>query len=103
MIETIAPCSFDLPFRDVILPWTLVACARQHARAFLHIYHATAYFRVAVEDRVLVLAGIRDRLTQLLTDPLVGWWAVALKCRILRRLCSMTKKQYNNGTLPYVR
>ena len=49
--------------------------------------------RIAVQDGVPIGAGIGERLAQLLNDPYRRGWRVTFKCTILRRPCSISKKQ----------
>lgn len=94
VVENFAAATAHPAFRGSVLP------GRLHTRLLgiqtgrlQKLDHLIIEFRVAVEDDVAIRGGLWKRFTQLLEGPLCRRVRVTLKCRILRRPCSMTKKQ----------
>jgi hypothetical protein len=87
-------------FRHSVLPRTAnthpdrLDPARLQKRA-----HLGTEFPVTIKDDVSVWAWERQRLSELLHNPLAGRVCVVLKWRMRRRRCSMTKKQYSTRKL----
>ena len=95
MIEQLSATAPDPAFRDSILPGTGRAdpCG-VHARGCKQLGDLLAKLAVTIKNRIAIRARFRKCLPQLLHDPEPIGCSVTLKWRILRRLCSMTKKQY---------
>lgn len=95
MVKDLAAAISDPAFGDTVSPGRLRArllgcqTCRIQERDNIRIE-----LRVAIQNEVAERASLGKRLTQLLYDPRapVGC-RVMSKCRILRRACSMTKKQ----------
>ena len=95
MIQHLAAATADPALGHSVLPRTAYACANGLETAALEKpEYIAAELRVTVEHNVLVATGKRQSLPELLDDPIAGRMRRGiLKCRIRRRLCSITKKQ----------
>src|SRR5438270_2307116 len=97
MVQDLSPATSNPPFRGSILPRRLDACPlRFQPRRLQKRDHRGIKFRIAVQDHVTVGASFRKGLAQLLHNPLRTRMSSNVECRIRRRPCSMTKKQYSN-------
>ena len=97
MVEYLSATRFHPAFGDAVLPGSL------HARllwlqtpGFQEGDDFRVDLRVAVQDDVTIRTSFGEGLTQLLDDPLCSRCRVTLKCKILQRPCSITKKQYSS-------
>ena len=83
--------------RHAVLPGTAMSRSDQlAAEVFQRRRDLSAELAVAVQDQILGCTILWEGLSQLLHDPGTGGMlSVTLKCRILRRPCSITKKPYS--------
>ena len=97
MVQDLSTATPNPSFRDSILPGRLDARPlRFQAGRVQKSDDPGIKFGIAVQNRVTVWTSFRKSLAQLLHAHSALGCRVTLKCRILRRPCSMTKKQYNN-------
>jgi hypothetical protein len=95
--ENLAAATAYPALRNPVLPGCLNTCPlRSQARGFHKCDHFAVEFRIIVQDEVTIRTGIGKRFPQLLHHPLGVRAASYVECRILRRPCSMTKKQYSS-------
>ena len=94
MVQDFPAATSDPPFGNAVLPGCLRARLLGLQPCCLQERHnLNVEFRIPSEDRIPIRTRFRKRLAQLLHDPVRRRVTLTLKCRILRRPCSITKKQ----------
>src|SRR5882757_7378237 len=97
MVQDLTATTSHPAFRGSILPGRLDARPLRFQTCRLQKRDDRGIkFRIAVQDHVTVWASFRKSLAQVLDTHSALGCRVTLKCRILRRPCSITKKQYSN-------
>src|SRR6516164_6161327 len=96
VVRNLPPATPDPALRQPFLARCLHARPlRFHSRCRQESQHLRVEFSVALQDHVLGRHGSGNASRSCCTiHSTVGCW-VTLQCRILRRSCSMTKKQYS--------
>src|SRR5215470_16744274 len=97
MVQDLSATTSNPSLRGSILPGRLDARPlRFQTRRLQKRNHGGIEFRIAVQDQITVwpISGKASR-SGWTTHSALGC-RVTLKCRIRRRPCSMTKKQYSN-------
>src|SRR6516164_11322104 len=96
MVQNLPAATSDPPLRKAILPGCPHTCAfRLQTGCFEEAHHLRIELLIPIEEDEMIAGGFRECLPQLMDDPFCGGSEVTLQCRILRRWCSMTKKQYS--------
>src|SRR2546423_15661032 len=94
VIQHLSATTPDPTLRDSVLPRTSDARANGlNPGRLQELEQITSEFGVTVEQHISVATWKRQSLPQLLHDQSLVGCAVALKCRIRRRSCSITSKQ----------
>jgi len=93
-IQNLPPATSDPSFRKAILPGSLHPGAfRLPTGCFQEAEHLRIELSIPIEEDVTTASGKASRSCWMI--PSAVGCGVTLPCRILRRWCSMTKKQYN--------
>jgi hypothetical protein len=97
VVEYLSATRFHPAFGDTVLPGSLNArLLWLQTRDFQEGDDFRVDLRVAVQDDVTIRTSFGEGLTQLLDDHSAVGCRVTLKCKILQRPCSITKKQYSS-------
>ena len=100
MVQQLAAAASHPSFRHSILPGGLPASALGlQAHGSQRAQNFRVELAVPIQDCIAVRGGLRKRLPQLLDDQSEFGCGVTWKCKILRRACSITNKQYNTWKL----
>src|SRR5260370_18015038 len=94
VVEDLSPATSDPSLRDSILPRCLYARPfALQSRCLQERDHLVVECRIAIEDHIPIRTPSGKPSRSCWTTQSAVGWRVTLKCRILRRPCSITKQQ----------